>query len=88
MSNVSGIIKSIQGIMRKDVGVDGDVGRLHRDDPVLGPRRAVPRQGGAGRGEGSRGRALQGEGGSDAGDGGDVQLLEVEGEADLLLTNE
>ena len=24
MSNVSGVIKSIQDIMRKDVGVDGD----------------------------------------------------------------
>ncbi|MDA7657679.1 type I restriction-modification system subunit M [Verrucomicrobia bacterium] len=28
MSNVSGIIKSIQGIMRKDVGVDGDAQRI------------------------------------------------------------
>jgi len=28
MSNVSGIIKSIQDIMRKDVGVDGDAQRL------------------------------------------------------------
>src|SRR5262245_46706926 len=28
MSNVSGIIKSIQDIMRKDVGVDGDAQRI------------------------------------------------------------
>ena len=28
MSNVSGIIKSIQDIMRKDVGVDGDAHRI------------------------------------------------------------
>ena len=28
MSNISGIIKSIQDIMRKDVGVDGDAQRI------------------------------------------------------------
>ena len=28
MSNVSGVIKSIQDIMRKDVGVDGDAQRI------------------------------------------------------------
>ena len=28
MSNVAGIIKSIQDIMRKDVGVDGDAQRI------------------------------------------------------------
>ena len=28
MSNVGGIIKSIQDIMRKDVGVDGDAQRI------------------------------------------------------------
>ena len=28
MSNVNGIIKSIQDIMRKDVGVDGDAQRI------------------------------------------------------------
>jgi type I restriction enzyme M protein len=28
MSNVSGTIKSIQDIMRKDVGVDGDAQRI------------------------------------------------------------
>lgn len=28
MSNVSGVIKSIQDLMRKDVGVDGDAQRL------------------------------------------------------------
>ncbi len=48
MSNVSGIIKSIQDIMRKDVGVDGDAQRISqlvwmfflkilddREDPLL-----------------------------------------------------
>jgi type I restriction enzyme M protein len=28
MSNISGVIKSIQDIMRKDVGVDGDAQRI------------------------------------------------------------
>ena len=28
MSNVSGVIKSIQDVMRKDVGVDGDAQRI------------------------------------------------------------
>jgi type I restriction-modification system DNA methylase subunit len=28
MSNVSGVIKSIQDLMRKDVGVDGDAQRI------------------------------------------------------------
>jgi type I restriction enzyme M protein len=28
MSNVSGVIKSVQDLMRKDVGVDGDAQRI------------------------------------------------------------
>jgi type I restriction enzyme M protein len=30
MGNVSGVIKSIQDLMRKDVGVDGDAQRISR----------------------------------------------------------
>ena len=34
MSNVSGVIKSIQDIMRKDVGVDGDAQRIRSYDRI------------------------------------------------------
>ena len=38
MSNVSGIIKSIQDIMRKDVGVDGDAQRFDHVGEAAGLR--------------------------------------------------